>query len=344
MLESFDDENGETSGPLERACDLHRQAAVQARPDPLELAAQLYDWETDAGVVDLSGGEDLYAAALGAAGVAEYRRLAEADWRKVPRRGPPKPGRQSVFEHDSRSDAVMRILDRFAERDADVEMRIALRSKDLSTPDRYLALAHFCLGQGRAAEALEQAEEALWLFEDGGLHRGLVLFVAGLLAAEGRPAEAEQPLLRAFEARPDEALYDALARAGGSAAAERARTALRQRLEGKQGGWLAEADLRAAILLKEGRFAEAWQVARRFQVRWPLVEQLIQASGKAFPEDAVAGLKKEAEGRIVASNYAEAVSLLRRLEPLQGPATHAAYLADLRDRHARKRNFLKLLP
>ena len=53
----------------------------------------------------------------------------------------------------------MGILDFFAERDGDVEARIALRMRDLSSPWDYLQLAEFCLSQGRQDEALRRAEE-----------------------------------------------------------------------------------------------------------------------------------------------------------------------------------------
>ena len=42
-------------------------------------------------------------------------------------------------------------------------------------------------------------------------------------------------------------------------------------------------------------------------------------------------------------NYAEAVALVARMAPLRDAAEQAAYVADLKVRFARKRNFMKLL-
>jgi len=41
--------------------------------------------------------------------------------------------------------------------------------------------------------------------------------------------------------------------------------------------------------------------------------------------------------------YAEAAGLIARMAALRGGAEQAAYLADLKARHRRKRNFMKLL-
>jgi hypothetical protein len=41
--------------------------------------------------------------------------------------------------------------------------------------------------------------------------------------------------------------------------------------------------------------------------------------------------------------YAEAVKLIGRMAALRGSAEQAVYLADLKVRHRRKRNFMKLL-
>ena len=80
--------------------------------------------------------------------------------------------------------------------------RIALRAKDLSSPWHYLQLAEFCLAQGREAEALQRAEEGLWIFEDHRPDERLVLFVADLLVKAGRTSDAQASLRRAFEMAP----------------------------------------------------------------------------------------------------------------------------------------------
>ena len=96
-------------------------------------------------------------------GLAEYRRLASEAWAKLP----PITG-EARERHESAGDygQLMRIMDIFAERDGDVESRIALRAKNLSSTWSYLQLVEFCREHGRQEEALRWAEEGLWVFED----------------------------------------------------------------------------------------------------------------------------------------------------------------------------------
>ena len=97
---------------------------------------------------------------------------------------------------------LVSILDFFAERDGDVDARIALRAHDLSSPYGYLQLAEFCLSHGRKEDAVRFAEEGLWVFEDGRQDERLVVFAADLFAKVGRGADAEMQLWRAFEKAP----------------------------------------------------------------------------------------------------------------------------------------------
>jgi tetratricopeptide (TPR) repeat protein len=352
-LESLADHEGEGSDLLERACALHHAAALAARPDPVALAGWLFELEVGAGFADFEAAEERYAEALGAAGLAEYRRLAAAAWARVPARAPAKPGRrrsaEAEVEADLETEQVMGILDRAAAAAGDLEARIALRAKDLSGPRQHLALAQFCLEAGRPEEALRRSGEALWLFEDQAPDEALLRFHAECLALAGRGAEAEPLLWRGFERQPSRALYDALGRAGGPAAAERARALLLRQLTdppptrpGAFFGWGRPA-LLAQILLDEGRHAEAWAVAAQHQLGWAIGDRLVKASGRAFPQAAVALLAREVESRIAGTDYAEAVALLGRMAALQDAKAQATYVAALRERHARKRNLMKLL-
>ena len=161
-IESIDDSNGECSELLERARDIHIRAARGARPDPVALAGDLFERETGDGYGTFDGAAWLYADVLGEAGLAEYRRLASEAWEKLPPLAGPS-ARRAEGDYDGLSG----ILDRFAERDGDVEARIALRAKDLSSPWKYFELAEFCLKHKGVNEALRWAEEGLWTFEDG---------------------------------------------------------------------------------------------------------------------------------------------------------------------------------
>ena len=190
--------------------------ARAVRPEPVQLARDLFAREMEGDRETFVGAAALYADVLGEEGLAEYRRLAADAWEKLPARaGKALASGEVVGGYYE----LRRILDFFAERDGDVEARIALRAKDLSSPWSYLELADFCLAQGREEEALRRAEEGLWMFEDGRPDERLVLFAAGLLAKAGRSADAETHLWRAFEKAPSLELYGRLRKLGGEARA-----------------------------------------------------------------------------------------------------------------------------
>jgi uncharacterized Zn finger protein len=341
-IESIDDSNGECGALLERARDIHIRAARGARPNPVALARDLYERETGDGYGTFDDAAWLYADILGEAGLAEYRRLATEAWEKLP----PLPGRaQRKAEGDY--DGLSGILDRFAERDGDVETRIALRAKDLSSPWKYFELAEFCLKHKGANEALRWAEEGLWTFEDGPSDVRLVLFAANLLMKADRRGEAEAVLKRAFERAPDLNVYLRWREAGGEAAREQA-LALVER-------WAAAetepsfghpADLSVKILMHEKRFDMAWAMTRKHRVSRAVKESLARESEADHPREAlniyaerVDELANEGGNRA----YEEAAGFVVRMGRLRAPVEQMAYVATLKERFGRRRNFVKLL-
>lgn len=140
---------------LHHARDIHLDACRATTPDPVALARRLFEREMADDYDVFSGAAAIYADVLGEDGLAEYRRLATEAWDKLP----PRIGSDRV-EHEFSGDyfRLARILDFFAERDGDVEARIAIHAKDLSSPLRYLQLAELCLREGRPDEALRRAE------------------------------------------------------------------------------------------------------------------------------------------------------------------------------------------
>jgi hypothetical protein len=82
-IEEIDDSDGECHALLERASEIHRAAASVARPDPVALARDLFERETTDDYGTFAGAAGLYAEVLGEEGLAEYRRLAAAEWEKL---------------------------------------------------------------------------------------------------------------------------------------------------------------------------------------------------------------------------------------------------------------------
>src|SRR5260370_23413487 len=70
----------------DRLQDIHYQACQEARPDPVELARRLFQWELHSDFDVFYGAVARYAKILGAKGMKVYQELAEAEWEKVPAR------------------------------------------------------------------------------------------------------------------------------------------------------------------------------------------------------------------------------------------------------------------
>jgi hypothetical protein len=341
-IEYIDDSNGECSELLARARAIHLAAARTARPDPVALAHDLFTRETEDEYDTFRGAAVLYAHTLGEAGLAEYRRLATAAWEALPPRT--SNHREAVAGDYS---VLAEILDFFAERDGDLKARITLRAKDLSSPWQYLQLAEFCLGAGREDEALRRAEEGLWMFEGDRPDERLVLFAAGLLVKSGRDDKAQEHLTRAFEKAPSLALYTRLHQIGGATAREMALYALEARAARQQErDRHHSADLLIQILTREEAFGAAWIAVRKHGASDQRIQDLAKASEATHPNEALEAHARHVDQLIGLSGnraYAEAAILVGRMARLRGEPEQAAYIAELKLRFGRKRNFMKLL-
>jgi uncharacterized Zn finger protein len=338
-IESIDDSDGECGSLLERARDMHLRAARGTRPDPIALARDLFEREIGDGYGTFDGAAWLYADVLGEAGLAEYRRLATEAWEKLP----PLTGRGRQNAEGEYA-GLSRILDRFAEREGDVETRITLRAKDLSSPWKYLQLAEFCLKQKGATEALRWAEEGLWMF-DGHSDARLALFAADLLREAGRRDDAAAALKRAFERAPDFNVYLRWREIEGDTVRDQA-LALLERLSAKTSALGYPADLSVKILMHEGQFETAWTITRKYRVSRAVREGLARASEVDCPREALDVYAQRVDELANGGGnraYEEAAGLVARMGRLRAPAEQRAYVATLKQRFGLKRNFMKLL-
>jgi uncharacterized Zn finger protein len=344
----IDDSDGHCGALLGRARDIHLAAVREVRPDPIRLARDLFAREMAEAYGTFDGAVALYADILGDIGLAEYRHLATEKWEKLPTIG----GRQESDEEDEdesfgNQHRLMGILDFFAERAGEVDTRIALRAKELSSQWSYLQLAEFCRSQGREEEALRRAEEGLWIFEDARPDERLVLFVVELLSKAGRKADAEAHLQRAFEKAPTLELYKRLRKFGGDAARERAVKLLEARQERKERtSWHDLGQLLIRIWMHEKMFDAAWAAVRKLGASIALKDELAKASESTYPREAVEVYAEQVEQFAragSASAYAEAAKLVARMARLRGRTEQVTYVLELKVRHGRKRNFMKLL-
>lgn len=342
-IEEIDDSGGHCGALLHRCRDIHLAGARASGPEPVRLARDLFALEMGGEHDTFDGAAVLYAEVLREPGLAEYRRLAAEAWAKLPpRSGRPCAGEAAAGDYFR----LANILDFFAEREGDVDARIALRAKDLSTSWKYLQLAEFCLSAGCEDKALRYAEEGLWIFEDDLPDKRLVCFTAGLLSKANRHEQAEALLQRTFEKAPSLDLY-ARIRNLGSRARDRAIEFLQARLtRDAPSRWHHPADLLIRVLTQEAAFELGWAVVRSHGASIGVKEALARASEEAHPREAIEAYAERVDQLVEGGGdpaYSEAAALIGRMAGLRSSAEHEAYILALKARFGRKRNFMKLL-
>jgi uncharacterized Zn finger protein len=355
-LGNIDDSDGGGSAVYAQACEIHRAACRQAKPDPVALARVLFAREVDSEWQFFRGASETYEDMLGSAGLSEYRRLASEAWQKMK---PLRTGRRVEDDQFGERHVLAAILERFAEQEGDIDGVIAIRARDLSTAYDYLAIAQLCLGHGRGPEALKWAEDGLWQFEDTPDER-LILFACDLYRRTGRGEDADKLLWRMFERRPSLDLYQRLKAGAGtdrtSADAVRDRVlAWLRAAVGKSGArsgmrWSSPAELLVRLTMAEGLLSEAWAVVKDHGCNEYLLGELAEASEQSHPAEVLKVYTDRVERMVRlggSDNYESACRMLGRMRRLRErigePKQHMTYLYDLMSRHKAKRNFMKLL-
>ena len=354
-FESVDDSDGHLGAVYQRSCEVHLHACDAARPDPVQLARFLFERELNSNWDHFYAADERYAEVLGIPGQEEYERLARAAWAKLKpiRGGESRPDAEWSGERHR----IGAILERIAERNGDVDERIAIRSNNLSSAHAYLNIAQICLDAGRESDALHWAEEGLWKFEDRH-DRPLVVFTADLYRKNGREKDADELLWTTFAKDPTLHLYeDIKATAKGKPEAvkavyDEAVAVLKTQIAkaGRRHAYFEHpAFLLVQILMSGGDFTEAWKIAHEYELSSILIEELAEASAATHPADALRAYEKLVENRIGTGqgNYERAATLIARMreirEGLGESATHRAYVHGLMHRHKAKRNFMKLM-
>lgn len=344
-IDNIDDSDGHGGALLDRAQRVHLKACCSARPEPLALARNLFAREMQGGYDTFRSAAEHYSEALGETGLAEYRRLAAEVWETLP----PRTGAaRNVDEYSGDYYRLAPIMDFFAERDGDVEARIELRAKTLTSPWNYLEVAEFCREQGREEEALSRAEEGLWVFEDGRPDERLVLFAAELLEKTDRNEDAMAHLWRAFEKAPSLRLYSRLRELGDKSVRMRAVKFLNARIADGAPAlcWGSPVDVLIRILIHEEMFDVAWITIRNHGAPGGVKESLAAASEKSHPREAFEAYAERVEELAITGGkpaYEEAAALIARMGNLRSEEDQAAYIVSLKERHGRKRNLMKLL-
>lgn len=338
-LGSVDDSDGGLGGVVRRLQELHLEGCRRSRPDPVALAAKLFEWELGGALDGFSGVLGTYAELLGASGLAEYRRRLEIEWAKV---HPRLPGEDRKYgDHDGYH--VTWMMERLARHLKDVDLEIDVRSRDLSSALSFLRIAELCEQHGRAVEALDWAERGLRAFPEHP-DTGLRDFVARAYQALGRRDEAMALMWADFADRPDLNRYKRLKRHADMAKVwpawrEKAIAEVRRRTP--------DASLLVEIFEEEGDVEQAWREAQAGGCEEPLWLGLAEARRETHPADVLPIYQRHLETVLGHKDYHRAVEVLKIIKDLlmrmNRPADFPAYLDSVLSSHKRKTTFAKLV-
>lgn len=354
-VQYVDDSDGWLTGVSERLSDLHLRACADGSPDPVALAGRLVDLELTSELDGFHRAAATYAEVLAEAGLDEYRRIIEPRWEKV----------------TARDDTDGWSTERFRLREAmiglalasgDPDEMIAVRSRDLRTPDDYLEIARALEAGGRAGEALDWAQRGLAALADRSWQTSpLRELTAELLRQRGDHPAAVELFWDAFERSPSVETYRRLLdEAGDDAPAWRQRSidTLRSRVaettahDRTARSWPGPAPASALveILAHEGATDAAWEAATNHGCDDRMWLTLARARESTHPLDAIDVYEREVFTQIDRKRndaYRSAVELMARIRRLADtagePERFHTLLTRVRIEHKAKRNLKALL-
>lgn len=356
-----DDSDGWMGEHLQRLQELHLDACRQARPDPVDLAKRLFEWEMVTGYDTFYRAAALYEEVLGDTGLAAYRRLAEAEWAKVPAL---EPGGEDP-EPYGRRHRITSIMATLARTDGDLNALVAVKSRDLSRPYAFLEIAQLYQDAGDADLALDWAERGWRAFAGTRRDERLRAFIAETYQARGRHDEAMAMVWEAFAAYPHLGTYQDLERRGRRAGQwtawrEKSLALIRERIADKQAeppgtsAWMGvptrDHSLLVEILLYEGDVESAWREAMAGGCSTGLWLALAKRREGSHPAESVRVYKDHVAALLRHTGnsvYQEAVDYLGKIRRLLDHCGEEAgfrpLLTEIRATHRRKRNLMKML-
>jgi uncharacterized Zn finger protein len=354
-IQYVDDSDGWLAGISERLSDLHLRACAEGSPDPVALARRLVDLELTSELDGFHRAAATYAEVLTDVGLDEYRRLVEPRWDKI-------AAETDTGDWSSERFRIREAMIGLALASDDPDEMIAVRSRDLRTPDDHLEIAGSLEAAGRSDEALDWAQRGLDAFADRPWHTPpLREFTAELLRHRGDRDGAVRLFWDAFERSPSLPAYRRLLdEAGDDTAAWRQRSidTLRSRVaESDPDDRAARSLLSSAtamvlveILAHEGDIDAAWDAATDHGCDDRMWLTLARARESTNPLDAIGVYEREALAQIDRKRndaYRTAVDLMARIQRLADsagrPERFEALLTRVRTEHKAKRNLKALL-
>jgi len=353
--ERTDDSGGGFGDLLRQVAELHLKASRAAPPEPAAFGKQFFDilmrddW-------DLLAFED-YAPLLGDDGLRAFRALAEKEWKKVPVRG---PGGSDTRDSTSYF-RITSIMEALAHQAGDTDALVAIKSRDLTSPYRFLEIADLLAAANRADEALDWAERGRKAFPDRPDPR-LVEFLADEYGRRNRHEEAIALTWEQYRQQPVLSSYQRLKTCTERAGAwdewrAKALAWLREdflkaeKRDRSRWSWMTrDHSLLVEIFLWEGDNDAALKEARDGGCTESLWFDLAKAREKNHPTDAAEIYRHRLDDIVQQANnraYDEAAALVGKIRDLMQRTNQenefTRWLDAVRTRHKAKRNFMQRL-
>lgn len=357
-LGEVDDSDGGMGGILGRLQEIHHAACKKEKPDPVVLAKRLFEWELKTEYDTFYDAVKTYADVLGEKGIAEYRRLAEEEWRRTPQLN---SGQDKSEQYEGNRFAITHIMEALAEQDGDVEALVAVKSRDLSMAYSYLSIAEIYKKAGLKDKALSWAERGLKAFPQKTDSR-LREFLAEEYHKRKRHDEAMNLMWAEFSESPSLSDYQKLKAHADRIEQwpvwrEKAVTLVRKMIDQKKKeergyswDWKPDHSLLVEIFLWEKDDETAWLEAKAGDCSRHLWLDLAEKREKSHPENAIEVYQKLIEPTIDQKNnpaYEEAVFYLRKVKEAMARLNRSdeflKYLESIRISHKPKRNLMKLI-
>lgn len=359
IIERFH-EGGQLVEILEKLQEIHLAACKKARPDPVELGRRLFRWELSSHWSVFSNAPSTYKPMLGETGLDVYRKLATAEWEKLPAQKERDYGRSS---HDRYR--ITRIMENLAQLSGDIEVEVAVHAKSLSNGHDYLKIAELYASRKMRDKAREWAEKGLKAFPqrpDGRLRE----FLAKEYHHLKRHEEAMALIWAKFVDYPSLANFKSLKnhaelvrdwdkwrkKAIDHIQGEIRKPRNARSPHGTNYSWEQRcgSSTLVEIYLWEGDVDAAWRQAQAEGANSQLWHSLAQKRERTHPADAAVAYQKIVNEEVTRGgndSYRDAVKLIAKIQTLLKDAKQESkfspYLAEVRANFKSKRNFVKLL-
>lgn len=359
-LGEMDDSDGFMGDIFEELQEIHHNACIKAKPEPKALAKRLFDWEMATDWDTFHNAAQIYADVLGKEGLAEYRKLAEALWAKVPQL---MPNQKKELSYDDKRYRITLIMESLARAEGDIEALVAVATRDLSSAYRFLEIAEIYRNAKYYVKALEWAEKGLAAFPENTDSR-LREFLADEYHRHTRHNEAMQLIWANFTEHPGIENYKSLKKHADITKQwpdwrQNALKHIRSLIaNSKKSGpppdryWIRRWDnsILVEIFLWEKDVDSAWTEAQAGGCDDRLWMQLAKLREKDHPQDAISAYLKQVDPIVAGTNnsaYREAVVLIKKIGTLMcgtgQKKMFEQYKDSLMTKYKPKRNFIKLL-